>query len=191
MQNRTQTRLIAINMEKPDTEINEQIKYSAANFRILYRQYATRVYRYIFARVNNHADAEDLTAQVFMAAMKGLKKFTGDGNFAAWLFTIARNKVADNYRRNKPVVSLDAEPDIVAEDGDPLSQITHKEKFDDLSRLLKDLPPEQQEILQLRFAGELTYSQIGLVVGKTEAAIKMATHRLLRQLQIEMEQNNE
>ena len=101
MHNRTLTRSVALAMSKPESEITEQVRYSQADFTLLYRQYATRIYRFVFARVSNHADAEDLTAQVFMEALQSLERFDGNGNFAAWLFTIARNKVVDSYRRRK------------------------------------------------------------------------------------------
>lgn len=187
MQNRSKTGIQTITM---DRAINQKISYSEANFTALYRQFATRIYRYIFARVRNHADAEDLTAQVFMAALKGIKKFDPEGNIAAWLFTIARNKVADSYRRRKPVLFLEELPDVASEEGDPLSQLMQKEQIGQLSTVLGELDAEKQELLQLRFAGELTYAEMALVVGKTEAAVKMATHRLLRQLEEMMEQDN-
>ena len=188
MQNRSQIRPFSITMDKA---INPQEKYTTANFNTLYQQYATRIYRYIFARVNNHADAEDLTTQVFMAVLKGINKFDPEGNFAAWIFTIARNKVADRYRKNKPILSIDTLPDLVAENEDPFNQVIQNEKRHQLFALLNDLKTEQQELLQLRFAGELSYAQIARVVGKTEASVKMATNRLLHQLKNKMEQKNE
>jgi RNA polymerase sigma-70 factor (ECF subfamily) len=178
-------------MSKPESEIIKQVSYGQADFTLLYRQYATRIYRYIFARVSNHADAEDLTAQVFMEALQGLDRFDDSGNFSAWLFTIARNKVVDSYRRRKQLLSIEDAPEIIAENSEPLTRVVHSETIQQLSTVLKTLKPEQRELLQLRFAGELTYAQIAAVLGKTEAATKMSIHRLLRQLQGQMEQSNE
>ena len=126
-----------------------------------------------------------------MEALQGLDRFDGSGNFAAWLFTIARNKVVDSYRRRKRLLSIEAMPEIIAENGEPSTQVLYSETLHQLSTLLTELKPEQRELLQLRFAGELTYAQIATVVGKTEAAIKMSMHRLLRRLQDQMEQSNE
>jgi DNA-directed RNA polymerase specialized sigma24 family protein len=56
----------------------------------------------------------------------------------------------------------------------------------ELARLVAQLPAEKQELLRLRFAGGLTYAEIGAVVGRSEAATKMALNRLLRQLEREM-----
>ena len=79
----------------------------------------------------------------------------------------------------------------MVEEKDLLKGVMDAETYTKLSQSLSSLPSEQQELLQLRFAGELTYGQIGKVVGKSEAAVKMAIHRLVDQLQVVMEQDNE
>jgi RNA polymerase sigma-70 factor (ECF subfamily) len=74
---------------------------------------------------------------------------------------------------------------------EPLAHVITIEREQDLEYVLAGLRPEQLELLQLRYAGELSYRQIGEVVGKSEAAVKMAIHRLLDQLQREMEHEHE
>ena len=64
-------------------------------FAQLYDLYVQRVYRYLLSKVGNEQEAEDLTAQTFLSALQGLERYTHRGNFAAWLFSIARRKVAD------------------------------------------------------------------------------------------------
>jgi RNA polymerase sigma-70 factor (ECF subfamily) len=187
MQNRSKLSTRAIIMKK---SIKPHFKFTETNFAVLYRQYATRIYRYIFTRVSNRADAEDLTSQVFMAALKGVRRFNPGGNVAAWLFTIARNKIADSFRKLKPVLYLEDLPGLASEDNDTVNLLISKERAGLLSAVLKELDVEKLELLQLRFAGELTYAEIGSVVGKTEAAVKMAIHRILRQLEERMEKNN-
>lgn len=191
MQNRTPRKAAAIAMSSSEITTTKRQKYHQQVFTVLYRQYATRVYRYIFARVNTHADAEDLTAQVFLEALKGVERLDGSGNFPAWLFTVARNKVVDSYRRKKPVQSGEGVLETIAGEGDPLNRISQDETIMELIQLVQGLEPDQQELLQLRFAGELTYAQIAEVAGKSEAAVKMSIHRLLDRLQDEMEQSNE
>src|SRR5512145_1244886 len=80
----------------------------AQAFGALYDRYVQRVYRYCYYRTNSPPDAEDLTAQIFLAALEGLTRYRQDGHFAGWLFSIARKKVADFHRRTHATqVSLD------------------------------------------------------------------------------------
>jgi len=155
-------------------------------FAALYRRYVTPIYRYAYSRVGNQADAEDIAAQVFSEALAGLDRYREEGNFAAWLFTIAARRIVDHYRQAKPHLPLDAACFLSADGRSPLNQAIHNEKLAELARLVAQLPAEKQELLRLRFAGELTYAEIGAVVGRSEAATKMALNRLLRQLEREM-----
>jgi RNA polymerase sigma-70 factor (ECF subfamily) len=190
MHNSTPIGEVAVAKRKPGTESIEGISLDRANFSILYRQYATRVYRYVIARVRDQADAEDITAQVFMDALQQIDRLQPGTNFTAWIFTLARNKIVDRHRHARRRLSLDEIPDLPAQT-EPLStNIEQQQIFSQLSGLLQGLDPDQQELLRLRFAGELTFSQIAQVLGKSEAAVKMSTYRLLRQLQEKMEQGN-
>src|SRR5262245_47822728 len=71
---------------------------NAQAFGALYDRYVQRVYRYCLYRTNHLHEAEDLTAQIFLAALESLPRYRQDGHFAAWLFSIARNKVAEHHR---------------------------------------------------------------------------------------------
>jgi len=141
--------------------------------------------------VGNGADAEDLTAQVFTEALEGLHRYREQGNFAAWLFTIARHKVADHYRRQRANLPLNEALDSPAEGDDPLTHVVQEESLRRLAVLVARLDEEQQELLRLRFTGGLTHGEIGAIVGRSEAAVKMAVHRLLRRLEAAWEESDE
>jgi len=175
----------------PDATIIRQAIKDPAKFSALYRQYVTKVYRYIYARVSNHADAEDLTSQVFEVVLKRLPTFRKGGNFNAWLFTIARNKIVDSYRAQRPVVPLEAIQNVPLNDSDPFTQLAQEETRARLGEVLHELTQDQQELLQLRFAAELSFAEIGMVTGKSEAAVKMSVYRLLDKLQEKMEKSDE
>src|SRR5512141_1339148 len=66
----------------------------------IYDAYAGRIYRYHYSRAGNAPDAEDLTAQTFLAVIESLPRYQDRGNFAAWIFQIARNKAADHFRKS-------------------------------------------------------------------------------------------
>ena len=163
-----------------DSTLVRAARRDAAEFAPLYRRYVTRVYRYIYSRVGNQADAEDLTAQVFLAALEGLRHYHEQGNFAAWLFTLARHRVTDHWRKRSPI-SLDEIPDLPMEQ-DLHEEVSHAEALAQLRTLVGQLSDEEQELLRLRFAAGLRYEQMALVLGRTEAAVKMALYRLIDRL---------
>ncbi len=161
------------------------------SFAVLYRSCATQVYRYIYSRVSDHPEAEDLTAQVFMVVLQRLDSFGGNQNFNAWLFTIARNKVVDAYRKRKNLIDLEKIVDLPQFEEDLLADESQLEQFRQLRIQLNKLSLEQQELLRLRFAANLRYGEIGNVLGKSEGAVKMSLHRLLDQLREAMEASDE
>ena len=162
-----------------------------AAFAAVYRCYVTRVYRFIFHQVNNTQDAEDLTAQVFISAWEALPNYKEKGFFTAWIFGIARNKVRNFHRNQHNALSLDQKPAGSEIRTDPDKYLESEETRKHLKHLIAGLPQEKQEILSLRFAGELTYRQIGAVVGKSEGAIKMEMGRLLDRLRDEWKDQHE
>jgi RNA polymerase sigma-70 factor (ECF subfamily) len=163
-----------------DSTLIETARHDAAAFALLYRRYVTPIYRYLFSRAGNEVDAQDLTAQVFLEALEGLPRYRERGNFAAWLFTIARRRATDHYRRRLPL-PLDDTPD-PGDGHDPLSHVIEREALERLTDLIAQLDDDQRDLLRLRFAAGLTFGQIGIILGRSEAAIKMAVHRLLDQL---------
>lgn len=191
MRDAVTSRTVAVSMKSRTKETILQPNILEIEFSSIYKEYVTPIYRYIIARVGTHPEAEDLTSQVFMDALKAWNRFDKSGNIPAWLFTIARNKIVDRYRQKKHTFSLDFLDKVKADETDPLSYVLDAETSTRLSQIIDTLDAKQQELLQLRFAGELTYAQIAAVVGKTEAAVKMAVHRLLEHLQDEMEHENE
>ncbi len=152
----------------------------------LYRRYVTPVYRYCYSRMGNAADAEDVTAQVFVAVWEGLPCYRHRGVFAAWLFTIARRRISDYYRRRRDYLPLDEARDAPAED--VLSaHLVHAESLRQLATLTAELDDRQQELLRLRFAAGLNYKEIAAIVRKSEGSVKMALHRLLKMLKSNLE----
>lgn len=179
-----------------DNAIDDAVLVRAARrdpvaFAALYQRYVTPIYRYLYSRVGNAADAEDLTAQTFVAALEGLPGYHERGNFAAWLFTIAHNKAADHHRQHHPQLPLDEALNSPRHGENPMTSMMRKETLQRLSALVAGLEEDKQELLRLRFAGSLTYAQIAQVVGSSEGAVKMAVHRLLNRLEAGWEESDE
>ncbi len=157
-------------------------------FAALYRQHLPAVYRYLYRRVGNAAEAEDLTAQTFTEALEAVRRnsFRPGGNFPAFLFTIARRRAADFYRQ-RPEAPLDEPPD--PEPG-LLSALEAREDIRRLQTLLAQQDEEKRELLRLRFAAGLGFAEIALLEGKSEAAVKMSLYRTLAWLREHWEADN-
>jgi RNA polymerase sigma-70 factor (ECF subfamily) len=158
-------------------------------FAVLYDRYVQRLYHYCYHRTNNVHDAEDLTAQTFLAALEALPYYRQDGHFAAWLFTIARNKVVDYYRHpsNVPQEAAIAPP----LSSDPAGEAeTSQEKWM-LLRALRSLTEEEQEIIRLRYVAELPFAEIARALHRSEGATKKMLYRLLARLKSRMEAEHE
>jgi RNA polymerase sigma-70 factor (ECF subfamily) len=171
------------NEEPTDERLAAAARGDTSAFAGLYHRYLTPIYRYARSQVGNSADAEDLTAQVFTQALQQIGRYVERGSFPAWLFTIARRRVADYRRRTGGrAVSLEQVLELPGEEVEPVQSVMRQEDTQRLGRLLSQMEPEQQELLSLRFAAGLGYREIASVTGRSEAAAKMAVRRLLDRL---------
>ena len=157
----------------------------------LYRRYVRPVYRYFYSRSGAPAEAEDLTAQVFLEAFQGLRRYHDNGPFAAWLFTIVRRRAIDNLRRRRPVTALSEQVRATDASADPLAQAVRDEQLGQLKRLLAELKEADQELLRLRFAAGLSFGEMARILRRSEAAVKMKLYRLLRRLESQLEADHE
>lgn len=158
-------------------------------FTLLYRRYVTRVYRYVYSRVGDASEAEDLTAQVFTDAISALPKYRPQGNFVGWLFTFAYRRCADYHR--KPFVELlsDQLSDVTILD--PAGRAEQQELLKHLGLVLTRLNNEERELLRLHYAAGLSYREIASVLSRSEPAIKMAMSRLINKIKAQWEAEDE
>lgn len=161
-------------------------------FGALYDRYIQRVYRYCYYRTNNASDAEDLTAQIFLAALEALPRYRQDGHFAGWLFSIARKKVADFHRRTPYAryVALDeaALPPIHT---DLAVDVETSQRRERLLQMIQGLAEEERELIHLRYVAELSFAEIASVLRKNEEAVKKTLYRLMARLKRELEADHE
>lgn len=154
----------------------ENVHQNQAAFRDLHNHYMPKIYAYVSYRVGRVQDTEDLVADVFLAVVNKLHQFEwrGPGSFTSWLFRIARNRITDFYRQTKsrpdplPLADL---PDLQAETRHPMDAVLQKERFDHLRRLIDTLSPRRQEIITLRFFGELRNHEIADLLGLDERTV--------------------
>jgi RNA polymerase sigma-70 factor (ECF subfamily) len=174
-------------IETDDAALVEAAKSDPCAFGDLYERYYLRIYRYIFHRVGNTTDAEDVTAQVFMKALEALPSYrTNRNGFGPWIFRIARNAVVDHYRRQRKQQSLDW---FEHESGnvDPVADVLGNEQRQELHALMEHLSPDQRDVVLMRYAGDMSYADIAATLKKNEAAIRMLLHRGLRKLKAVMD----
>ena len=155
----------------------------------LYERYVDRIYSYIYHRVGNVHDAQDLTSRTFYRALSHLRTYEDKGvPFSAWLYRIAHNLVANWHRdrARRPVVALDESlvGNLAHDHPEELAE-THEDQ-----RLLRDvirqLDSVRQELLVLKFSEGLSNAEIGRILGRSEGAIKSLYHRTLLAIRKEM-----
>jgi RNA polymerase sigma-70 factor (ECF subfamily) len=169
--------------EGSDAELVRAALTNPSSFLALYERYFLKVQRYVRIRISDRAACEDVTSEVFMAALAGLPNFRGSGSFAAWLFRIAQNAVRSHHRGNR-TVSLDEATLAVVPDEDtsPPEEALRRERLLELRALVSALKPEQQDLLALRYGAELESHEIGQVLGKSAVAVRVALHRTVAEL---------
>jgi RNA polymerase sigma-70 factor (ECF subfamily) len=153
----------------------------------LYDRYVDVVHRYISYRVNNHALAEDLTSETFLRALRRIASFTWQGrDFGAWLVTIARNLITDHFKSSRyklerstaDMVAAGADRGHDGPEGEVLTGITNATLLD----AVKQLNPEQQECIVLRFLQGMSVAETAAVLGKNEGAVKALQYRAVKAL---------
>lgn len=145
-------------------------------FTQLYEEHFNKIYRYIAFKIGNAIEAEDMTQQVFLNALKSISSFKWKGvPFSAWLFRIAHNQIVDHFRKNKQV-TVPLDESLAGSDDNPQSIVEQKLDIEQMLLAAKQLTEAQREVISLRFAGELPIAQVAKTMGKSQGAIKALQH---------------
>jgi len=143
----------------------------------LYEENFDKIYRYIVLKIGDRTEAEDMTQQVFLNALKSISSFKWKGMpFSAWLFRIAHNQIVDHLRRKSRRATVPLDESLAAGDGDIVQATERKVEIEQLSLATKKLTRAQQEVISLRFAGELSVAEVARVMGRSEGAVKALQH---------------
>lgn len=158
-------------------------------FGIIYERYVGRIYNYIYYRTGDVSDAEDLTARVFYLAMRHIGNYHDRGlPFSAWLYRIAHNLLANWHRDNSRFREVPLDDVVIGSkigNQHPEIELLRTEEREKLLKIIRYLPPDRQQLLILKFVEHLSNAEIGLVMGRTEGAIKSLYHRTLLTLRDE------
>jgi RNA polymerase sigma-70 factor (ECF subfamily) len=158
-------------------------------FGLIYDRYVGTVFRFIYFRVGNRQLAEDLTSDTFLRALKRIGSVTWQGrDLGAWLVTIARNLVADHFKSGRYRLEvttgdvLDADREDRGPEGSPEAVVVDHITNVTLLTAVKQLNPEQQECIVLRFLQGFSVAETAQAMNKNEGAIKALQYRAVRAL---------
>lgn len=175
-------KLLVKKIKKGDKEAFEEI----------YNLFAERIFRYIYLKIGNKEEAEDLTQQVFIKVWEAIDNFQFRKNpFSSWIYRIAHNLVVDFYRKQKDLLSLN--DDIKVEIIDSLNleeRLYYKEELRKILKIINQLPTTQRDILILRFIDDLSYREIAKIMKKSPLSLRVLQHRALKKLKELFKINN-
>jgi RNA polymerase sigma-70 factor (ECF subfamily) len=171
----------------------EAAQRDRSRFADLYEANFGRVYAYVVRRVRDRDEAQDITADVFHLALKSLPRFEWRGlPFAAWLFRIASNEIADRSksiakrRAQEREISFEATNDR----GEVVAGIEEAEQRGRLFGLVDRLPRDQSRVISMRFAQQKSIREIATALGRSEGSIKQLQFRGLQNLRVRMGDTN-
>jgi len=163
--------------------VERAIGHDADAFGKLYDMHVDRVYRHIYYRVGNEADAEDLTQQAFLKAWQAIGRYRRAASpFIAWLMTISHNLVVDFYRTRKDRAYLEAE--ILADHAASNPEREAESRFEQqrLRRAILQLGGDEQQVVILRFVEGFEFAEIASLLKKKEGNVRVILHRALVKL---------
>ena len=153
----------------------------AEAFGSLYDRYVDAVYRYVYYRVGDQADAEDVTSDVFFKALRAMPRYQPRQPFLAWLYRIARNSVIDRARRIRPRLPFEDAlqhpgADRVVDPDDLLDRLSDGLA---LRSAITTLTPLQQDVIILRDVEGLDTREIGRIIGRRDGTVRGIEFRAL------------
>ena len=169
-----ETKILHLLRTKPDPQ----------DFALLYDTYVQPIYRFVYFKVANHDEAEDITSEVFLKAWHYIQAKKEISSFRGLLYRIARNCIIDLYR------SRSSQPEVITaeeiEQGDSGAWQTNVEiqiESEKVVLALKKLKQEYQEVITLRYVEQLEVAEICDIIGKGNIAVRVTLHRALKKLQ--------
>lgn len=148
----------------------------------LYALHYPALHRYAYLRLRDHAAADDIAAETFLEAVRGIGRYQHRGlPFRAWLFRIAHNVTADARARvtRRPAGSIDEASESAGAQPDFAEEL---ERSVDLLNAIEALTPEQQQVIQLRYFAGLSLAETAAATRRNVGAVKSIQHRALQRL---------
>ena len=139
----------------------------------LYDEYFDRIARYIYVRIGDRNEAEDLAGEVFVKALESLKSYKERGiPMQAWLFRIAHNLVVDHLRKATKFKTVPIDTVQIKTGEDPVATAEKNMEMERVNKAMQKLTPEQREVVRLRFFGALSSKEVGIILRKSDGAVR-------------------
>ncbi len=153
----------------------------------LYRDHYPQIYRYVRRRVATDEIAEDLAADVFLRAFVSAGSYRDlRGTPAPWLYRIAAHRVADHYRRVRPILALESLWQPLQTGADPADEVALSDSVSGVWRAARALPPNQRRALWLYYGAELDMGEVAAAMHKTREAAKLLLFRARRGVRLSL-----
>lgn len=152
-------------------------------FQTLYENRCRLIYRYVYSRIGNREDAEDLTSEIFLKAARSIDEGRSRESIQQWLFYIARTTIADYWRSyyRRPKSSLEELLEVGWDVSDSESSFeANSAAADRVQCILQALPEQQREVLKCRFLLRLSIKATALRLGVSVANVKILQYRALK-----------
>ena len=161
-----------------ERDLVERAKRDPREFGALYDRHFQQIYRFVYSRVREQTAAEDVTSEVFIKALKAMPRYQDTGRpFAAWLYQIAVNAIADRYRSLKPSQPLEDFHDLSVSGPALEEQAAQRDEIRRIWAIVEELPEQQRMALVLKFQEDMRIEDIAVAMGKTPGAVKLLIHR--------------
>lgn len=145
----------------------------------LVEKYQDSLFTFIFYSVKDEGNAKDILQETFIKALKEIDNYKEEGKFKAWLWTIARNKVMDFYRKSSKIVPLEEET--LKQDDETSKKALGKIELNHLKNLIEELPPEQKEVILMR--QYLSFKEIAAVLNCPLGTVLARLNRAIKKIQ--------
>ncbi|HZB98090.1 MAG TPA: sigma-70 family RNA polymerase sigma factor [Candidatus Sulfotelmatobacter sp.] len=156
----------------------ERVKGDAEAFGELYDHYFGQIYRFVYSRVRDQDSAEDITSEVFFKALRAIGRYKPSGHpFSSWLYQISVNAIADHFRSRRPASSLDEALQLVDRAPSVEDRIVQSAEAARIWAEIDSLPEAQRIAMSLKLGEDLKLAQIGVIMGRSEGAVKLLIHR--------------
>ena len=144
---------------------------------VLYEAYAPTVYRYLFCLTRDHALSEELTQETFCQALRSVGRFRGDCKASVWLCQIAKRLWYKELKRRRAVVTVPIEEEKLISPQDMEGEYLEKAQKADFYRQLHLLDENTREVMYMRLTGELSFEEIGDILGRSANWARVTFYR--------------